>query len=402
MSLIGIILSVVAKWSIILAIVGWVGWRALKNTEDDRLISKWIITAVALPAAVWMMISTHPIFGVPFAACCGILLGVIWAPNVAGIFSQPLTSLFDGGNTEVEPAPLYSIAEARRKQGRYAEAVAEVEKQLARFPNDFQGWLLLAQIHAEDLKKLDAAQQAIETFLNQDGHASKNLAHALNRLADWQMKFGESKETIRQTFERIRERFPNTDMAAVAAQRIAHLCNPESQSQVREVRRIAVPHLEENVGLLANFKGIQAPQVEPEEAAAKLVKHLADFPLDYEAREQLALHYAQDYQRMDLAADQLEQLIGHPHQPAKQIIHWLHLLADWQIRFAQDAPAARGALERIVARFPDHAAAQMARSRMRTLNLELRGQQKGQVVKLGAYEQNLGLKKGWLSNDPPT
>ena len=105
---------------------------------------------------------------------------------------------------------------------------------------------------------------------------------------------------------------------------------------------------------------------------------------------------------MDLAADQLEQLIAHPHQPARQIIHWLNLLADWQIRFGEDATAARQTLERIVAQFPDHAAAEMARTRMRTLNLELRGKQKSQVVKLGTYEQNLGLRQGWLPPNPPT
>jgi hypothetical protein len=41
-----------------------------------------------------------------------------------------LTSMFDGGIMEVDSAPFYSIAEARRKRGRYDEALAEVRKQL--------------------------------------------------------------------------------------------------------------------------------------------------------------------------------------------------------------------------------------------------------------------------------
>ncbi|MBI3413864.1 MAG: hypothetical protein HY043_00880 [Verrucomicrobia bacterium] len=402
MSHIGDILIVGLKWLVIFALIGWVGWRALKNTEDDRLISKWIITAAVLPVAVWIMISTGPFFGVPMAAACGVILGVMWAPNVGGILAIPFTSLFDGGGTEIEPAPFYSIAEARRKQGRYAEALAEVEQQLVKFPNDFQGWLLLAQIQAEDLKDIAAAQTTIEKLVNQGGHAPKNVAHALNRLADWQLKFGVDLATVRETFEQIRERFPDTELAQMAAQRIAHLCGPDSVAQPREARLIPVPHLGENVGLRADFKGLELPGVDHDSVAAKLVKHLAAHPLDYEAREQLARLYVEHFARLDLATDQLEQMINHPHQPEKQIVHWLNLLADWQIRFAQDVNAARCALERIVERFPEHAAAEIARNRLRVLGLEIKGQQKSQAVKLGSYEQNLGLKKGWLAKDPPT
>ena len=167
------------KWLVILAILGWVMWRCLKRTEDDRLIPKWIATALIAPIAVFVMISNGPFIGVPAAALLAIILGAMWAPNIGEFVAASLTSMFDGGIREVDATPFYSIAEARRKRGRYDEALAEVQKQLEKFPNDFQGWLLLAQIQADDLKDLRAAQHAGLCIRDPD------RAHVpLERLAD--------------------------------------------------------------------------------------------------------------------------------------------------------------------------------------------------------------------------
>ena len=44
--------------------------------------------------------------------------------------------------------------------------------------------------------------------------------------------------------------------------------------------------------------------------------------------------------------------------------------------------------------FPDTAAAGLAASRIAHLRLELRGKEKSQAVKLGSYEEDVGLKRG--------
>jgi hypothetical protein len=119
---------------------------------------------------------------------------------------------------------------------------------------------------------------------------------------------------------------------------------------------------------------------------------MEQFPYDIESREKLAVIYAKSYQRLDLATDQLEQLIGFPNQPPKQVIHWLNLMADLQIEIAGDAQRARESLQRIVEQFPKTAAADNAIHRIAHLKLELRPRQVSQVVKLGNYEQNIGLK----------
>src|SRR5687768_17816886 len=49
------------------------------------------------------------------------------------------------------------------------------------------------------------------------------FAYTLNTLADWQLKYGQDIEAARQSLERIVARYPGTEEAQVAAQRIAHL-----------------------------------------------------------------------------------------------------------------------------------------------------------------------------------
>ena len=79
---------------------------------------------------------------------------------------------------------------------------------------------------------------------------------------------------------------------------------------------------------------------------------------------------------------------------AGQVVHWLNLLADLHLRHDGDYNAVSQILEQIIERYPNLAAAGMARNRIDLLKLELKAKQTNQPVKLGAYEQNIGLKGG--------
>ena len=132
----------------------------------------------------------------------------------------------------------------------------------------------------------------------------------------------------------------------------------------------------------------------PGQVAAEYVKHLAEHPLDVEAREKLAVIYADHYHRLDLATDQLEQMIELPNQPSRLVVHWLNLLADLQIRCGADYETVRQTLQRIIDREPKLAAANIAHNRLALLKLEMKAKGENQSVRLGTYEQNLGLKQG--------
>ena len=183
-------------------------------------------------------------------------------------------------------------------------------------------------------------------------------------------------------------------MSLQAAQRIGHLANTEFLLESHERPKIQVKKGVENLGLQRGENGrLKAPEIDHAQVAADYVEHLQRHPMDAQVREKLAVIYAGHYRRLDLAEDQLQQLIQQPNHPAKQVVHWLNLLADLQVQEGADLQRVSETLQRIVDNYPDIAAAETARRRLDTVKLEIRGRQKNSSVQLGTYEQNLGLKK---------
>jgi len=73
-------------------------------------------------------------------------------------------------------------------------------------------------------------------------------------------------------------------------------------------------------------------------------------------------------------------------------VRWLNLVADLQIRSGATYETVKQTLERIIELDPNLAAAETTRKRIDLLKLELKAKQKNEAVKLGSYEQNIGLK----------
>jgi hypothetical protein len=104
--------------------------------------------------------------------------------------------------------------------------------------------------------------------------------------------------------------------------------------------------------------------------------------------------YGRDFKRLDLATMELAQLINEPKHKPKQIAHWLNLLANLQVELGADLATVRETLEKVVERFPDLPVAELARRRLARLENEFKGLRTASSVKLGTYEQNIGLKYG--------
>jgi tetratricopeptide (TPR) repeat protein len=391
----GTVLLVIA-----LGFIGWVLVRCLKRSDDPaRLIFKWILTVpVVLGLLFWVgpfatSSSGGAFIGVPLIAACGLVLTAIWRHNLAELVAKPFTSLFDGGSEPPVPKPAYSIAQSKQKKGEYLEAVAKIREQLDRFPTDVEGQMLLAQIQAEDLQDLPAAELTIEHFCAQPGHAPQNIVFALYSMADWHLQIGRDREAAQRDLQKIIGLFPESEFALGAAHRIAHLGSAEMLLAPEDRRKFIVTEGVRNVGLLRDSGHLKPAEASPEQLAAEYVKHLEQHPLNTEAREKLAVIYADHYGRLDMAAGELEQMIGQPNQPGRLVVHWLNLLADLQIRHGASYEAVRETLQRIVDRDPNAAPAEIARNRLARLRLEMKSKDNSQAVKLGSYEQNIGLKR---------
>lgn len=384
------------------ACIGWLFWRSLKKNDDPaRVVFYWVLTALLLGGGFFGIYKLSKdgtaegkLAGLVLGVALGLVLGIMWAPRIGAKVGDWFGNLYTGGSAPPDPMPLYSVAESRRKQGRYDEAVREIRAQLAKFPTDVTGQLMLAEIQAEQLDDLPGAQLTIERFVAQPGHGPKNIAFALNSLADWHLKYARDVEAARQALEKIIELLPDTDLSMGAAQRLAHLADADAVHAVHERRQIRMRAGTTDIGLAHGAAPASPKQLSPEDAAERLVKQLEAHPLDAEAREKLAGIYFEHYDRPDLAVEQLEQLIQAPNQPAREVARWLNVIADLQVKKGVDYESIQATLQRIIDRFPGLAPARLAQQRLDLLRLELKGKEQGHSVKLGAYEKDLGLKRG--------
>jgi tetratricopeptide (TPR) repeat protein len=382
--------------------IGWFMWRWLKKTRDPALLLfRWILTAAAL-YGLWRggtqagqaMKQGSPlaVLAVIYALIGGLFLALIWVPAFIDYVSRRIGSLYDGGDAEVDPKPFYSIFLAKRTKGKYFEALAEVRRQLDKFPNDFEGQILLAELQAEKLNDLPGAEVTIQRLCQQPSHPPVNIAFALNKVADWHLSLAKDRDAARKSLEKIIELLPDTEMSLQASQRIARLADTETLLSPHHRQKVVVKKGVENLGLMWAQDHLKPTEADPGLVAADYVKHLQLHPLDTHAREKLAVIYTSHYHRLDLALDQLEQLVQQPNQTSKNVVHWLNLMANMQVQEKADLELVRATLQRIMDLYPDLAAATTARRRIETLKLELKSKEKNKQVQLGVYEQNIGLK----------
>lgn len=389
-------------WLGFLAAAVWALRRLWQRSEDrPALIARVLATAADLAFLGWgvgplfqRMDAVTAFVGVPMAALGGLVLALIWVPSLIESLGRWAGTLYDGGSAAPDPEPFFSIAEARRKQGRYAEAVAAVREQLARFPDHFRGHMLLAEIQAEDLRDLPAAAATLENCLQQPGRTPQQIAFALQRLAEWYLRLAGDRAAAQAALERIEQLLPGSPEAHLARQRLAHLTPQAMLEQRRERPRLEVPRAPERLGVMGEAPKITPRDSDPHERAERLVAQLDRFPEDNQTREELALLYHQEFQRPDLAAEQLEQLIAQPHAPLAQVVRWLQLLAEVHVEGTGDAEAARGALQRIIDLEPTGPAAEAARRQLALLPRRLAAKKPGQALKLDPADPRMGLKSG--------
>jgi tetratricopeptide (TPR) repeat protein len=385
--------------ALMLAIVIYLMWRSLKRSREPlRLISRWLMTGIILYGifshAIPLVVSggSQALLAVPLALVYGLVLALIWTPSIAGWFGEKVEALYTGGETPPEPKPVYSGAIAKRINGQFQEALYLIHEQLEKFPNDFAGQMLIAEIQAQNLNDLPAAETSVLRICQQPEQSPSAVAFALNSLADWYLAVAKDSAAAGRILEKIIALLPDSEHSMQAAQRLAHLTPQEKLLEPLERKPIKLPPGIRDLGIRKVDPSEIIKTRPPEEEANEIVAHLQVHPLDVEAREKLALIYAEHFQRLDLASEQLEQLITCPHLPPKQVVHWLNMLANLQIRMAGDLAAASATLQRIIDLYPNSAFASQAQDRLTTLPGELRPQRENQSIKMGVYEQYLGLK----------
>lgn len=370
-----------------------------RSAEPSKIFFKLLFTIPLLIG--WFYLWPKISFDGPFLGFFAVLVFTLlvltftWAPQVIEWLASPISNMFDGGGEPPERKPFYSIAMTKRNRGKPREAIAEVRRQLDNFPNDFEGIMFMARIQAEDLTDLAEAEVTLTHFCDSHGSPVMQVAAAYTQLADWHLKLSKDADAARIWLQKIIIRFPDTEAALHAEQRIAHLVEAEKVLLAKQDRpKIEMQEGVKNVGLLDSTEFLKPKEVEPGQLAAVYVKHLELYPRDFEVREKLALIYGKEFKRLDLATMELDQLINEPKHKPKQIAHWLNMLANLQVELGAEMETVRATLGQIIERFPDLPIADLAQRRLGRLENEFKGMRGSASIKLGTYEQNIGLKYG--------
>ncbi len=208
-------------------VVAGLAFYALVRARNRRGAIWWLVVlALAVIAApllfiAWAFGGPRGIIGFIFEV--GVLLIPLWVLVFVCWLAKPIGALFDGGNEEPDASPFYYAAEACRRKGDFDEAIERIQEQLARFPEDYRGLILLAEIQGENLKDIPAAQGTIDQILNTPNQSPKNIAFALGRLADWHLANGHDAPLARAALFRVMELLPETEFATAARERLRQL-----------------------------------------------------------------------------------------------------------------------------------------------------------------------------------
>src|ERR1700677_1906572 len=177
---------------------GWLLAVLSQWTEEPRQFRNCLLawSAFLLPVAVLITLA----FGWRFAGL-GLTLWLL-----------PVTQQVLALRHEEKVAPIYSRAVAAMNFDKYDEAEAAVLEELEACEEDFNGWMLLAELYANHFDDLAAAENLIRETCAQPSITPSQFAVAFHRLADWHLKRACDPASARRALEEICRRLPKSHL----------------------------------------------------------------------------------------------------------------------------------------------------------------------------------------------
>jgi hypothetical protein len=339
------------------------GWTLLKEShglQGDALIDFKALCATccivaALPALGVFLIG-H-LSGLGFALVLMLAPIAGYAPNILG---------------RKKMTPMYARAIAKMKFGKYREAEMDVIGELEKQEDDFDGWMMLADLYANQFHDMQEAEQTILEICDQPKTTPSQIGVALNRLADWRLKVSQDPEAARRVLLALCDRLRNTHMARMAQLRMNQL--PRSAEELRQQQSAAPIPLPALGDQLDDPLPIE-DQLDRGKAAAmanSLAAKLSDDPNNVPNREKFARILTERLNKADLGIEQITLLLNMPDQDNPRRAEWLSTIAAWHIRYRGDSETGMQVLERVVREFPNSPQALAARRRIHLLQMEAR------------------------------
>ncbi len=262
--------------------------------------------------------------------------------------------------------PMYARAVAKMKFGKYNEAETAIISELEKREDDFEGWMMLAELYATQFNDMPEAEQTVLEICDQPRTTASQVAIALHRLADWYLKHSEDPEPARRALQMLADRMPETHLARMAVLRINQL--PKTRADLREQRTPSAIHMPALGDRLDEPEETSATDHrEAAEQANRCVEKLTQDPDNVPAREKLGRLLAENLGRAEQGIEQLTLLLDMPGQPDLKRAEWLGTIAAWHLKYLQDNERGKFLLEKLIQEFPKSAQALAAQRRLRLL-----------------------------------
>lgn len=338
---------------------GWLTVLACPRVRDPRDYRATVLfwTAVlVLPAwGLWKV-------GGPYAAGAALsvwLLPVCW-------FTTNLQV------KQVTP-PSYSKAIAQAKFGRFAQAEKAVLDELEQHQDDVEGWMMLAELYATRFHDLAEADRTVRQLCQQPGIEAVRISLALNRLADWHLKYNQDPVAARAALAELIRLLPETHAARMAGQRLAQMARTrEEWIEQQNPKPISLPALSDTLEDGAHSAVDTLSPTAARDRADRCVERLREDPNRADARDEFARLLAGPLGKHALAIEQWELLVGLSEPSDHQRAEWLAQMAICQEQKMGDPAAARRTLERLVREYPQTSQAFAAQRRLSRLEVEQR------------------------------
>jgi hypothetical protein len=338
--------------------LAWSLWLATRNADRETLKSFKSLCLTCFLGMIIFAVGIVLVGGMPMVGFAAIVL-----MGPVGIYGPSVL-------LPAKTPPMYARAVARMKFGKYDEAEWEIIRELEKREDDFEGWMMMADLYANHFHDLHEAEQTVLEICDQKRTTTSQLSVALHRLADWQLNLGNDPEAARRALHMICTRLPGSHLAHMAQLRINQL--PHTQTELKEHKSAATIPLPA-LGDSFDTQTWTAPPMEQSKAIALAngcVEELKANPNNVGAREKLARTFAEQLQQPERGIEQLHLLLNMSEQPNSKRAEWLGLTAVWHLKFRQDPESGRRVLEQVMRDFPGTPQAFSARRRLELLERE--------------------------------
>ena len=360
-------MMVIAFWWLAL-FLAWLLCLAIKNMQDEnRSTLRMVVvfgSVITLPISAFVILLGENLSSKSAFTGGGWLAGGF----AASIWLLPIVHYAMPLLIKRKTTTFYSAAVARMKLGKPEQAEAEILKQLEQAEDDYDGWMMMAQLYAEHYHDLDTADQTVRDLCAQPGLNPGQIYMALSKLADWHLTLGDDPISARSALEIVVKAFPGSHLGRMAQAKMGQI--PGSRADLLEQRKgrtLRLPSLRD-----LDTPEAELPRMEAAAAANDCVNRLKADPDDIGTREKLAWLFAEQLGRADMGIEQTKLLLELPNQPENKRAEWMGQIGAWQLKHLQNKETGRRTLEQLIREYPNSPQAFTAVRRLGLLDVEIK------------------------------